>query len=1062
MRAPDDLPRRRRRGRGWVGPGRGRVILIVALVALFFLLTSLRGIAGFYTDYLWYDSLGLWSVQRGILGAQASLAFIFIAAFFLLAWTNLYVTEMVAPPFRPTGPEDELLERYHDLVAGRMARVRAIVAGLLALIAGSGASAEWNSWLLFTNGGSFGVKDPEFERDVGFYVFQLPFMSFVIDWLFASLLIVLIVTAVAHYLNGGIRVQPPAPRVTPQVKAHLSVLLAALALVKTGDYYLQRFELTVSTRGVVDGATYTDLHAQLPALNLLVLISVAAAALFVGNIFRRGWALPLVAVVLWGFVAIVVGGIYPQFVQWRQVDPNVLAKEVDYIDRNIAATRDAMGLSDVSAEPFQPKDAAGEVNLAESASTIRNIRLWDPAPDISGEAFAQLQQIRDFYRIGDIDVDRYVVDGQPTQVNIGIRNLEAGKVPGDSWEQAHLAYTHGYGAVLAPSNATQDGEPAFLMQDIPVQTDADELELTDDGAGIYFGEDLGGYAVVGTGRDEVDYQGEEGTETTAYEGEDGVGIGSFMRKAAFALRFGDINPLLSSYLTSDSKVIYMRDVVDRVNALAPFLHADADPYPVVREGKVTWVVDLYTTTDRYPYAQRAETDQLDGASELNHRFNYVRNSVKATVDAYDGTVTFYVMDTDDPIIDAYRKAFPDLFTDGDDMPADLRSHLRYPEDLFRVQTTAWGSYHLSDPREWYDASDAWQVAADPGADVVRVADESTTATTTATDVTGSGADANPIPPYYQLLKLPGETDAEFVLLRPFVPAAKEDNRQQLTAFMVARMDPGHYGELALYQMPKANLPEGPSLVRAAMRADETVSNEETLLGTRTGGSRVVYGNLLMVPVDSGLLYVQPLYVESESAGRIPRLTKVILMLGDEVVIENSLQDALTTMFGEAVPTQEQGEAEDPVEPEEGEEQPTDPEAPTGSATEQASQLLEEATALFAEADQALEERDLATYEERLEEAEAKVAEASALLTGSGSGSDSGSGSSPSDAPADEASGPSGGEEAAAVLSEGSSASERRSGPGTSSTSVTTVPPGSTSPTTTRPATPPTSASSRSA
>ena len=977
MRAPDDLPRRRRR-RGWGGPGRGRVVLIVALVALFFLLTSLRGIAGFYTDYLWYDSLGLWSVQRGILGAQASLALIFIAAFFLLAWSNLYVTEMVAPPFRPSGPEDELLERYHDLVAGRMTRVRTIVAGLLALIAGSGASAEWNSWILFTNGGRFGVKDPQFHKDVGFYVFQLPFMSFVIDWLFASLLIVLIVSAVAHYLNGGIRVQPPSPRVSPQVKAHLSVLLAALALVKTADYYLQRFELTASTRGVVDGATYTDVHAQLPALNLLVLISIAAAALFVGNIFRRGWALPLVAVVLWGFVAIVVGGIYPQFVQWRQVDPNVLAKEETYIDRNIAATRDAMALGNVTEDPFEPKEDAADVNLADSASTIRNIRLWDPAGNISGEAFSQLQQIRDYYKIGDIDVDRYAVDGQPTQVNVGVRDLEPGKVPGESWEQGHLAYTHGYGAVMAPSNATQDGEPDFLMRDIPVRSDADELQLSEQGAGVYVGEDLGGYAVVDTGRDEVDYQAEDGTKTTTYEGDDGVSIGGFVRKAAFALRFGDINPLLSSYLTGDSKVIYIRDVKDRVHALAPFLHADADPYPVVIEGKVTWIVDLYTTTDRYPYAQRAETDQLDDKSDLNHRFNYVRNSVKATVDAYDGTVTFYVMDTDDPIIDAYRDAFPDLFTDGDEMPAELTSHLRYPEDLFRVQTTAWGQYHLRDPREWFEGGDAWQVAADPGTNVIRV--DSTTATTTASSsssATTSTSNANPIPPYYQLLNLPGQADAEFVLMRPFVPAAKESNRQQLTAFMVARMDPGHYGELAVYTMPQANLPEGPSLVRAAMRADETVADEESLLGVRTGGSRVIYGNLLLVPVDGGLLYVQPLYVESESAGRIPRLTKVILMLDDEVVIENTLQEALETMFDEPAPTQETGDPTAPQNPDE----PSQPEAPSGTAAEQAAQLLDEATQLFADAGTALGDEDFARYGELQKQAEAKVAEAADLLGG---------------------------------------------------------------------------------
>ncbi|HEY8546586.1 MAG TPA: UPF0182 family protein [Acidimicrobiales bacterium] len=1009
MRAPDDLPRRRRRRRGWGGPGRGRVVLIVALVALFFLLAWMRAIAGFYTDYLWYDSLGLWSVQRGILGTQLSLAIIFVAVFFLLAWTNLYVTELMAPPFRPTGPEDELLERYHDLVAGRMARVRTVVALVLALIAGSGASAEWNSWLLFVHGGDFGVKDEQFDMDVGFYVFKLPFMSFVIDWLFASMLIVLIVSAVAHYLNGGIRVQPPSPRVSPQVKAHLSVLLAVLALIKTADYYLQRFELTTSTRGVVDGATYTDVHAQLPALNLLVLISVAAAALFIGNIWRRGWALPLVAVVLWGFVAVVVGGIYPRLVQWQSVDPNVLAKERTFIARNIEATRAAMGLGDVDSEAYELEQDPDAVDLAANASTIRNIRLWDPSPSIAGRSFNQLQQIWGYYRMGDIDVDRYVIDGQPTQVNLAVRDLDTGSIPGDSWEQDHLAYTHGYGAVMAPANATDDGDPNFILRDIPAESQAEGVDLTGQGADIYFGEDLGGYAVVDTGRAEVDYRSEDGTETTAYEGADGVSIGSLFRKAAFALRFGDINPLLSSYLTDDSKVIYIRDVVDRVHALAPFLHADADPYPVVLDGGVTWVVDLYTTTDRYPYAQRANTDHLDDDSELRHRFNYVRNSVKATVDAYDGTVTFYVMDTEDPIIDAYRKAFPELFTDGDDMPAELRSHLRYPEDLFRVQTTAWGQYHLEDPDEWYDGSDAWEVAADPGTNVVRNTTTTTDGDSGSGGGSGSGSDTggadndNPIPPYYQVLRLPGEEEAEFLLMRPFVPRddEEENSRQQLTAFMVARMDPGHYGELAVYTMPKGDFPEGPLLVRGTMRGNEAVIDEQARLSERTSGSRVIYGNLLMLPIDRSLLYVQPLYFEAESEGAVPRLAKVILLLDRRVVIADTLRDALTEMFGESPPTLETGDPTEALDPGSDEESPAGGEgesggelpggeAPSGSDAARVAELLEEAEQLFEEADDALADGDLATYQEKIEDAESRVAEAAGLLGASSSPAPSGS------------------------------------------------------------------------
>ncbi|HZA00361.1 MAG TPA: UPF0182 family protein, partial [Acidimicrobiales bacterium] len=635
MRAPDDLPQRPPRRKNGL---RRRTVVIIGLIAAFILLLSLRGIAGFYTDFLWFDSLDQTGVWRGILAAKVSLALIFMTAFFLLCWGNLLIADRIAPPYRVAGPEDELLERYHDIVGDRMGWLRIIISALLAIIAGSGVSSEWDSWILFINGGDFGIEDPQFGNDVGFYVFRLPFIAFVVDWLFASLLIVIIVTAVGHYLNGGIRVQPPSPRVQPQVKAHLSLLLAALALVKTADYWLQRFELTTSTRGFVDGATYTDVNAQLPALNLLLLISVCAAALFVANIFRRGWTLPAVAVGLWMFVAVVAGGIYPAYVQRFQVGPNESARERPFIERNIEATRAALGLDEVSVERFEPKTDADDVELAGAVPTVRNIRLWDPAAQVSGRTFEQLQRIRNFYNISDVDVDRYMIDGRRTQTNIGVRTVNPDGVPGESWEASHLAFTHGYGVVMAPSNAAEGNEPQFVLSDIPQDVSVEGITL--DQPGIYFGEGLDDYIVVNTDRDEIDFQDEAGdTQITDYDGEDGVEAGSLLRQAAFALRFGDLDPLISDFMTDDSRVIYVRDVVDRVTKLAPFLHADADPYPVVIDGGVQWVVDLYTTTSRYPYAERADSDQVSSSSGLDHRFNYVRNSVKATVDAHDGTVT---------------------------------------------------------------------------------------------------------------------------------------------------------------------------------------------------------------------------------------------------------------------------------------------------------------------------------------------------------------------------------------------------------------------------------------
>ncbi len=978
MRAPDDLPRRQRRAsRG----NRGRTVLIVAVVAVFVLLTSLRGIARFYTDYLWFDSLDQSGVWRGVLGAKVVLAVLFIVAFFVMCWVSLLIADRIAPPYRLSGPEDELLERYHELVAERTGWVRGIVAGVLALIAGSGVSAEWNSWILFTNGGDFGVTDQQFGQDVGFYVFKLPFLSFVVDWLFASLLIVLIVTTVAHYLNGGIRVQPPSPRVSPQVKAHLSVLLAALALVKAADYWLQRFELTGSSRGVVDGATYTDVNAQLPALNLLVLISLAAAVLFVANIFRRGWTLPALAVGLWVFVAVVAGGIYPQYVQSFQVRPNESAKERPYIERNIEATLDALNLREVSVQRFTPLTEPGDVNLTGAEPTIRNIRLWDPAASLSGQTFEQLQRVRNYYSINDIDVDRYEIDGEMTQVNIGARTINTDGVPGDSWESAHLAYTHGYGVVLAPSNASQGTEPEFLVGDVPPLIDPrlEQSGFAMDQPGIYFGEDLEGYVVVGTNRDEIDFQDEDSTQETTYEGEDGVPANSLVRRMAFALRFGDLNPLISDFMTDESKVIFQRDVVSRVRTLAPFLDADADPYPVVVDGRVTWMVDLYTTTSRYPYAQQADTDQLTPGSGLNHDLNYVRNSVKATVDAYDGTVTLYVIDEDDPIIAAYQDAFPDLFTPGDDMPDALREHVRYPEDLFRIQTAAYGRYHLDDPDAFFTQEDAWRVARDPG---TAGADPTTQVTDEAGQATGEQRAAR-ISPYYQLLQLPeGEggggisPEAEMVMMRPFVPFSDDDQSQLLTAFMAARMDGDNYGELMVYEMSSRDLPDGPGIAAATIGADETVSELENLLGR--GGSEVRYGNMLLVPINDALLYVQPFYVVAEDQSRqLPRLERVIVAFQDEVVIENTLAEALTAMFGETAVTQEQP-GDQPTEPSEGDAGAGEP---SGTAQEQAAALLDEANTLFDEADAALAEGDLGTYQDTNQEAQALVDEAIGLLQG---------------------------------------------------------------------------------
>jgi uncharacterized protein len=957
------MPRRPVRGSS---SGRGRTWLVVGGVVLFILITSLRGIASFYTDYLWFDSLGRSEVWQGVLGAKLALSIIFTGAFFLLMWVNLVIADRLAPAFRPAGPEEEFIERYHELVGGRLGVVRIVASALLALIAGAGVSSEWNSWLLFTHSQSFGIDDPQFGTDLGFYVFKLPFLSFLTGWLFAALLIVLIVTAVAHYLNGGIRMSAQHNRVTPQVKAHLSVLLGLLALVKAAGYWLQRYDLTISSRGFVDGAGYTDVKAQLPAINLLLLISIASFALFIVNIWRRGWTLPILGVGLWALIAVVAGAIYPQFVQRVQVTPNEPEKEQPYIERNIDATQAAMGLGPDKVEevPFALETDVDKIDLTANQASVSNIRIWDPSPAVLGKTFPQLQRVRDYYRINDVDVDRYELNGTPTQVVLSVRDLNTANVPRDTWAAKHLTYTHGYGVIVAPANAKEaSGEPSFVAQDVPYVSDVDELQLTQ--PAVYFGEGLSQYVVTGSKQQELSYQEDEGTQYAPYEGKDGVQLGNPLRQAAFALRFGDLNPLISDQLTGSSKILYIRDIKERVEALAPFLHYDADPYPVISDGRIKWIVDAYTTTNRYPYGETAETGALAEGSGLDHGFNYVRNSVKAVVDAYDGTVDFYVMPVDDPIIEAYRDAFPDLFTDYEQMPDDLKDHLRYPEDLFRVQTTMWARYHVEEPGSFYEGNDYWDVARDPG---TAGASEGTSVTNAAGE-TVSTKEAR-IDPYYLFTELPGATEPEFILLRPFVPTSKQDDSQLLTAFMVGKSDRDDYGKLQVFVMPRGNLPDGPAIVQGNIQSDAQVSEQETLLSG--SGSAVSFGSLTAIPIDGGLVYVRPFYVTSEET-EIPGLEKVIVYFEGEVAIENTLEEALSSIFGESPPTLEEpsGEPGDPGEP-------TDPE---GTVAEQVLALLQQAQDASDEAEAALREGDLGTYDEQNELSRDLTDQALQLLAG---------------------------------------------------------------------------------
>jgi hypothetical protein len=925
--------------------------LLVAAVVIFILIISLRGIAGFYTDYLWFQELHLTGVWRGVLGAKVGLAVLFTVLFFVLMWVNLAIADRIAPAFRPMGPEEELVERYHQVVGPRAVLVRTAVSALFALIAGPSVASHWNQWILFTHHVPFGVKDPQFHKDVGFFVFQLPFLKFLVDWLFASTIIILIVTAVAHYLNGGIRVQA-LQKVTPQVKAHLSVLLGFLALLKAAGYFLQRYELVFSTRGVVQGASYTDVKAQLPALQLLIFISLFAFVLLIYNIWRRGWALPIIAVGLWAFVSIIIGAAYPAFIQQFRVSPTESKKERPYIARNITATRAAFNLSNVQINPFNFNTNLTGSDLVANAQTIRNVRLWDPK--VLQTTYQQLQEIRGFYRFNDVDVDRYMIDNIETQVELSARDLNSGGVPSPSWVNTHLVYTHGYGAVLSPANAvTSGGDPQLLLKDLPPAATGGAPPLNNK-PGLYYGENLGGYSIVRTAQKEIDFTEANGTNhQSTYAGTGGVQLNSWIRRAALSLRFGDFNPLISGFINGNSRAIYIRDVRERVQKAAPFLKYDGDPYPVILNGKLYWIQDAYTTTNNYPYAQKANTERVAGSSGLNTSFNYVRNSVKAVTDAYNGTVTFYVVDNKDPMVKAYEKAFPKLFTDGSQMSPELRAHLRYPEDLFRVQTNMFGLYHITDPAAFYNKSDAWDISQDPGSGQVG-AGGAITQTTNAQGVVTSSREAR-MDPYYLLMKLPNEQTESFMILQPFVPVSQSDQRKNLSAFMIAKSDPNDYGKMETFVMPGDVSVDGPALADAKINQDTTISSQITLLNT--AGSKVLLGNMLVVPVNQSLLYIRPLYVQAVNTPQ-PQFKKAIVVYGGQAVMQNTLKDALASIFGAAPPTQEQAAGQTP---------PPTPSAPTPTPTPTGpppniKALLDQAAAAFNDAQDALKAGDLGRYQ----------------------------------------------------------------------------------------------------
>jgi uncharacterized membrane protein (UPF0182 family) len=886
---------------------RTRIGILLAVVVVIVVIASLSGLAHFWTDYLWFQSVDFTSVFRGVLLTKVLLALVFIAIFFGLMFVNLLIADRVAPKELPADGADELVVRYRDVVAPRGRWVRIVTSAVFALLAGVGANREWNNWDLLRYHVSFGVKDPLYHNDVGFYVFELPFIKFLLGWVFEALIVVFIVTAVAHYLNGGIRLQGSDRHVTPAVKTHLSVLLGVLALIKAVDYYFQRLELVLSRDHVVNGATATSVHADQPARTLLIAIAVIAAALFLFNIRQKGWTLPIVAVALWTLVYILVGAAYPALYQALRVNPSELTRERTYIQDNINATRAAYALNQVTVAKnysYTPTVTKAEIQgnsqqAQANQQTLANVRLLDPAVQLKN-TFDKYQALRSYYQFNDLDLDRYMMpnpssptgQSQETATIASVRELN-GSVPSGFVNQ-HLQYTHGYGAVLAPisqGGVNADGTPAFTLSDLP-PTGTPALNTYPQ---IYYGigPDTGGYVIADSKTPELDYENSKtGAQVTnSYKGKGGVSAGSIVRRAAFALRFGDPNFILSGQINPSSRVMYIRNVDARVRKAAPFLKFDGDPYAVILNGNVYWVIDGYTTTDNYPYAQNADTTGVPGTSGLSSTFNYVRNSVKVVVSAYDGSMHFFVTNaqgctgaspTCDPVIKVYEKAFPDLFTplsQADKIIPGITTHFRYPEDIFRVQTNMYGRYHLTNANDFYSQAQAWSVSPDPGSGQL------SSSSPLLQTIVGNNGQFVPAPvqrlqPQYVLAHPPGSTQQSFLLLTPFVPVGSSTERQNLTAFMTASSDfgpngqNGSYGQLTVYETPAGETVDGPALITNAIRSNPAISSELTLLNQQ--GSNVELGEVAVVPIDQTLLYVQPVYVES-SANQIPTLKDVVVV-----------------------------------------------------------------------------------------------------------------------------------------------------------------------------------------
>jgi uncharacterized protein len=825
----------------------------IFLFVIFLVLISLRQLISLYVDWLWFQEVGYTQVFTTSLLFKTILALLGAGIFALLIYVNARIAARTVRGIRFLDQENFLDLPRPELIDPLVQRFLLPAALVLGLFAAPQAASHWESFLLLLNPTSFGLEDPLYNRDLGFFVFQLPALRTLYNWLMTALALSLVVTAVIYVLYRGLQYSPRGIFLAPRARIHLLTLIAALLVVKAAGYVLDSYDLLYASGGAAFGAGYTDVYVSLPALRILTAAALIAAALSAAQITRPGFGYLLIGIA--GLVLVHVIGLSaaPALVQRFRVVPNEVDSERPFIEHNIRFTRTAYGLDKIENEDFPADETLNAADLQRNDATIKNIRLWEHQPLLA--TYAQLQEIRTYYKFVDVDNDRYSIDGTYRQVMLSARELSHQHLPSRIWINEHLTYTHGYGVVFGPVNqVTREGLPEFFIKDIP-PVSSDSIKVTR--PEIYYGELANDYVFVKSGARELDYPAGDQNIYTQYNGSGGVSVGSLWRKLIFSAHFTTLRIALSEDIVQESRILYQRQIQQRVKKIVPFVTFDRDAYMVIAQGgRLFWMIDGYTTSDRFPYS----------APIRRQATNYIRNSVKAVVDAYNGTVDLYMSDPEDPIVQSYQKIFPELFKPLEKMPEDLRAHIRYPEDLFAIQAQMYATYHMRDPQVFYNKEDLLSIPRQ----------------------TVSGMERE-MAPYYTIMRLPGETKEEFVLLLPFTP----NNRDNMRAWLAARSDPPHYGKLTALDFPKAKLVYGPKQIDARIEQDAFISQQLSLWGQR---GQVIRGSLLAIPIEKSLLYVQPLFLAAEK-GSLPELKRVIVAFGNQIAMEETLDQSLQRVFG---------------------------------------------------------------------------------------------------------------------------------------------------------------------